>query len=191
MPKPLESKFYYSFLMMIFALALSGPLDSHGAQARNFSEKIKGGQIHYQVPRGWERVRDLYGMPLTLLGPSKKGVRPVLSITTSKAKIKKFDFEDPSHEFDEYQRSRKDWAKRKGARVLSFRRLRQLTWRGFNQVFTAGFSYNYNNRVFNEDSFYALCRGRLVFLKALAPQTLSKKQKYGLDRLIESLRCQN
>jgi hypothetical protein len=39
-----------------------------------------GQKVSFELPTGWEYAKDLYGMPLVILGPWKNQARPALSI---------------------------------------------------------------------------------------------------------------
>ncbi len=167
--------------IMAISLATTAP-----AIAETF--KLEKGLVKVDVPRGWESVEDLYGMPLALLGEEKEGRRPVIFVTPTGVNNITFDSKALAKESKEYESGRRRWLASVGGSPTNFRKYASVQWPGANEVHSFGFDYELNGAKFSENSYYVVCNGALYHIKSLLPSDVAD-QASSVEKSLRSFSC--
>lgn len=152
-------------------------------------QAFPGKKIRLEVPTGWVQSEDLFGVPLTWLGPMTGEYRPVL--TLMEAPQADLDF-DPKHleqaQMD-YRNGRTEWLKKMKGKLVRFEKYH--FWKKDHlEVHTVGFRYVLNGQEFQEQSHYILCGKSLFHLKSLLPTQQEKEFSTPLERSASNFHCE-
>src|SRR5437016_4858810 len=99
-------------------------------------------RVSVELPAHWQAVRDLYGIPLMILGPWDGQDRAVLSVVPTNLKGIRFFAGDASEIEREFKIGREEWLGKYGGHSLQYFGYRSLKWPGFSEVHSVGFSYH-------------------------------------------------
>lgn len=137
-------------------MLLSAPL-----WARTLS--YDGQTFSMDVPTEWKDVKDLYGIPITLLGPSvAPKPRVVIQVIPTKLPHGEMKESDAKKFGEDYAEGRKRWVKEQEGEILelvpgSFEKNRLM----------AGVSYKIHHKRFLERTVYVNCPKKLFHLKLI------------------------
>ena len=149
-------------------------------------------KIHLDVPKGWRIERDLFGMPITVLGPERHGERAVLSVQHTPVFGMHFDHQLLLKTKDQYYSGRHDWlTKFEDVKYLSDLPYRHLAWKNGNDGFEMGFRYHMRGINLEERSVQVNCGQRLYFVKTLTSNKIPAEDTAVLSRLVNQLNCVN
>lgn len=140
-------------IFFIFCLSLQA------ASAKELSwNKIK---FTVDVPDSWREVKDFYGIPVTLLGPSvsPKPRAVVQIIPTDLPPGKMNDVEAVAFGM-KYGEGRKKWIAEQEGELLEL-----LPGKFEHGRLTAGVSYRINQKSYMERTYYVNCKKRMFHLK--------------------------
>jgi len=147
-------------------------------------------KIHLDTPDGWKIERDLYGMPITVLGPMRSGERAVLNIQHSPIYGMEFDHELIKKTKAQYYHGRHEWVEhRDDTKYVSDLPYRHLRWTNGNDGFELGFRYQSRGLTFEEKSSQINCGKRLYFIKTLSSDRTSPADKAVLAKLVNEINC--
>ena len=172
------------FSILIFTIYLCNSLGF--AKERFLFEK---GTISVSVPKGWQTTKDLFGIPLTLLGPELAGGRPVVSFTSTGIKDLKFDQEKLEKKKSEYVSGRENWLKQKEGKSLRYFAYEVEHRNDGIEVHKIGYEYELNAIIFSEHSYYILCEGQLFHGKVLLRKDHIKKYQNLTNEIVRSFSC--
>jgi len=150
---------------------------------------LEKGTFNMDVPEDWQQANDLFGIPLTLLGPMKDGSRPILSVTPTGQTVN-FDTAALKKTEKEYQNGRKEWVKSKGGNVISFEPYKTEKWSGITVAHVVGYRYKISEGEFNEHSFYVVCKDGLYHLKTVIRSDSEKEMNSLLNKTVKSFKCE-
>jgi len=141
------------------------------------------------VPKDWKVVNDLYGIPVTLLGPSvapkPRAVIQVIPTNNSAVKVQASDVE----KFDQqYVEGRKKWLAEQNGTLLEFRKTNFDVRADKTPMLSAGVSYQLNQKHYLEHTHYIGCPGRLYHLKLILNFENLGSLKEG-EKIIRSFAC--
>jgi hypothetical protein len=147
-------------------------------------------KINLEVPTGWKIERDLYGMPLTVLGPERGGERAIINIQHTP--IENFEFDEKLIRATQAQYfiGRQQWLDQSEDTEL----LKKIPYQAFAprknvSGFQIGFQYRMRGEEFEERSIQVSCNGRLYFVKSLYSKKEPKADRETLAKIIQNLNC--
>lgn len=115
------------------------------------------------IPEGWREVKDLYGIPVTLLGPSiTPKPRAVIQIIPTDLPPAKMNETEAVSFGTKYAEGRKNWIKDQDGEIYDI-----LPGKFEKDRLVAGFSYRLNQKSFIERTYYVNCAKRLFHLKII------------------------
>ena len=150
---------------------------------------LEKGLVVINLPAGWQASKNLFGIPLTLLGPSDSGGRPIVSFTPTGINDLKFDQKSLEQNYAEYKSGREAWLNSKSGKSLEYfpyitdKRNDGVEWH------RVGYSYELSEVKFLEYSYYILCGGQLFNAKTLLRQGHEKKYIKDTEEIIRSFEC--
>lgn len=147
--------------MRLTLLAILLLLNFTAASASAKSLFYKDDKFSIDVPKKWREVKDLYGIPVTLLGPSvspkPRAVVQVIPTSLPHGEMKK---EDEKKFGEDYAEGRKRWVKEQGGEILEL-----LPGKYEDNRLMAGVSYKLNQKRYLERTYYVNCPKKLYHLK--------------------------
>ena len=147
-------------------------------------------KILLNTPAGWKIEKDLYGMPLMVLGPERNGERAVLSVQHTPIYGMEFNQTLLLKTKNQYYEGRKKWIDGlDGAKYLSEIPYRQLKWTNGNEGFEMGFRYHARDIDLDEKSIQVNCGNRLFLFKTLTSNKLPASDTAILANFITELDC--
>jgi hypothetical protein len=115
------------------------------------------------VPENWREVKDLYGIPVTLLGPSvSPKPRAVIQIIPTDAPPAPMSEKDAKAFGENYADGRKNWLKDQDAEILEL-----LPGKFSGGKLSAGVSYRLNKKTYLERTYFVNCPKKLFHLKII------------------------
>jgi hypothetical protein len=147
-------------------------------------------KVQFNVPAQWKVVTDLYGMPITLLGPDRGGERAVLSVQHTPTTNYNFDQKELARTQNDYYTGRKQWLEtEEQGKFVSKIPYHQL-YQGTNlDGFEIGFRYQIHGNQFEERSAQVNCGGHLYLLKTLAGEKVTVNDRATLEKLVNQFQC--
>ncbi|MFL5783562.1 MAG: hypothetical protein ACJ76H_03060 [Bacteriovoracaceae bacterium] len=113
------------------------------------------------VPANWREVKDFYGIPVTLLGPSvSPKPRAVVQIIPTDISPEPMSETDAKAFGEKYSEGRKKWVAEQEGELLEL-----LPGKFENGRLVAGVSYKLNQKSYLERTYYVNCKKRLFHLK--------------------------
>jgi hypothetical protein len=176
--------FTFVFLSLI-ACHLSIPAF---AEPKEFQLEGKD-QIRLEVPEKWQTAKDLFGLPLTLLGPEKGGGRPVIYVSSSGKDNVQFDPQALEANQKDYREGREQWLEKHKGFPLEFFPYKNEKWASSVEVHQMGYRYQINGLIFSEMSFFAVCKGRLFHLKWLLRDAHREDYEPVVEKVVRSFDC--
>lgn len=150
---------------------------------------LSQGTISIVVPKGWQSAKDLFGVPLTFLGPESDGGRPIISITPTGLRDYKFDQKSLEKNQDEYKTSRESWLQEKEGKSLKYFPYKVEHRKDGVDLHVIGYSYEFNDIIFSEYSYYIFCGGQLFHSKVLLRRNHENQYQKIIDEMIGSFEC--
>lgn len=144
-------------LYLILSLILL-PLTLHAKSVnwKDVSFKIK-------VPEDWREVKDFYGIPVTLLGPSvSPKPRAVIQIIPTDLPPAKMSESEAKVFGEKYAEGRKKWINDQSGEIYDI-----LPGKFEKDRLIAGVNYRINQKSYLERTYYVNCRKRLFHLKII------------------------
>ena len=181
----------FSVLTVVSTVALS-PTSSFAVTTApaNTWIRYQDYKVHLDPPAAWKIERDLYGMPITVLGPMKNGERAILNIQHSPVYGLEFDHALLKKTKAQYYHGRHEWVDHRGdTKYVSDLPYRHLQWKNGNDGFELGFRYQARGLTFEEKSVQINCGKRLYFIKTLSSSKTSSTDKAVLSKLINEINC--
>ncbi len=163
-------------------------LFSFGAVASFETFTLKTGhKITLNVPEGWEASKDLFGLPLTVLGPFANDSRPVLGIVPTKVTSEKMPEKEFKKYFEDFRKEKEEWVRSNKGELLDFDPTKSVEFKNARGHFI-GAEFKVNSLTFLERSYYLYCKGELYNLK-YSIRNEHKKYLGDLQKMVEDFKC--
>lgn len=160
---------------------------SFSLQARVLELKKDSRSILIPEMEQWKLGKDLFGMPFIYFAPQANGQRSNISFTDTGAEVE-LDIKALASYQADYQKGRKLWTETVGAQALDFLPYEVKVNQNGHKIHQVGFSYNHEDKIYHEKSYYIECRGRIIFAKSLRLKA-NEKHEQDFKKLIDSLDC--
>lgn len=174
-------RFFRYFLIVYFIFTSVG--------FANEKFQLNRGVVSIFVPNDWQSARDLFGVPLTFLGPKMSGARPVVSFTPTGIQDLKFDQKSLEKNQDEYKVGREAWLRSKDGKSLEYYPYQFEHLKSGIDIHKIGYAYELNEIRYSEYSYYILCGGQLFHSKVLFRLEHEKQYQNVVDKMIRSFEC--
>ncbi len=136
------------------------------------------------VPEKWREVKDLYGIPVTLLGPSvSPKPRAVIQVIPTDAPPAKMSDDEAKIFGEKYAEGRKEWIKDQNGEIYDIQ-----AGKFEKDRLIAGVSYRLNQKSYLERTFYVNCKKRLVHLKIILNYE-NRDQLTESESIVRSFEC--
>ncbi|MBL6990894.1 MAG: hypothetical protein ISR65_14005 [Bacteriovoracaceae bacterium] len=182
-------KTYLTLLMFIFSLS---PLFISQTAAKMNGKrafKIGGDNIFLWVPNNWQTAKNLFGLPLSVLGPSKFGGRPIISITPTTITKIQLDPQDLKNDQSKYRQGRQKWLDKMKGKLIKYYPYKRVVWENMTSVDQIGFRYRLSKGEFVEFSYFAICNKELFHIKTLNRVKHEKVYRATIDKILKSISC--
>ncbi len=162
---------------------------SIGLNAReNF--QLDKATISVVVPSDWQAAKNLFGMPLTIVGPMVSSGRPVVSFTPTGIKELKFDPKKLEENYVQYKNGREEWLQTHSGKSIEYYPYTNFKNSNGLEVHKVGYSYEMGEIKFWEFSYYILCKDHLYNAKILLRHSHGEKLLKVAEDLVGSFECQ-
>ena len=150
---------------------------------------VNESNVDFELPTNWISTEDLFGIPLTFLGPEDSDGRAVVLVSPLRVPEWKFTPAMQDQFYTEYQAGRKASAEAEGRVIESFDPLMSETWKSGAQAYCMGYRSGFLNQTFIERSCYVFCHDFLYHIKSLIRG--SQETKYGktVESVTKSFGC--
>lgn len=167
-------------LFFTFSFVASAAIESHVVQ----DKKIK-----IDVPKEWEAVKDLYGLPLVVLGPWANESRPAITWMFTGMTSKIMKKEEFLKVFNDFKSDKEAWVKEHSGKLLKFEPLTEAKYNPGLYGNYIGAEFVINDVHFVERSYYLYCNNE-VFNVKYSIRDEHRKYLKSIDGIIGSLKCE-
>lgn len=140
-------------------------------------------------PENWETIKDLYGIPLTVLGPFANESRPVLSILPTNVKQEQHSPKEFQKIFENFKSEKDEWVAGHKGKLLKYEPLTLVEPRKDLKGHFIGAEYLINKIHFIERSYYLYCKGEVYNLK-YSIRDEHRKYIKELQKMIGDFKCE-
>jgi hypothetical protein len=151
-------------------------------------EMAKNKKITLDLNDDWEFVKDLFGVPLTVLGPWENESRPVILYTPTGVNSDKFPEEEFQKIFLDFRKEKEAWVKSLSGKLVSFEPMTTIKFKNAHGHYI-GAEFIIDDITFSERSFYLFCKKELYSIK-WSLRDEHKKYLPELQRIVESFQCE-
>lgn len=163
---------------------------SFGAFAKVESFTLTSGKkVSVNVPENWETAKDLFGIPLAVLGPWANESRPVLSILPTKVNSSKMPEAEFKKFFADFKKEKDEWVKSHNGQLLSYEPTTNVDFRKDLKGHFIGAEFKINDVHFIERSYYLYCKDELYNLK-YSIRDEHRKYVKDLQKMVEEFKCE-
>lgn len=165
-------------------------LMNYTAFAKTESFELEGKKkVTVTYPEGWETIRELYGIPLAILGPFANESRPVLSILPTSVKEEKHSAKDFQKLFEDFKAEKEKWIESHKGKLIKYEPLTVVNPRKDLSGHYIGAEFMINYVHFIERSYYLYCKGEVYNLK-YSIRNEHKKYVKDLQKMIGDFKCE-
>ncbi len=172
--------------MKIF-VALLIAASSFAASAASFD--LSGKKVSVEVPKNWEAVKDLFGIPLAILGPWANESRPVLSVLPTGVTTEQMPEENFKKLFDDFKKEKDEWVKSHKGELLSYEPKTEVVLQSDLKGHYIGAEFKINAVHFIERSYYLYCKKNLYNLK-YSIRDEHRKYLKDLQKMVQEFKCE-
>lgn len=140
------------------------------------------------VPEGWREVKDLYGIPVTLLGPVKNQTRPVVQVIPTPLHAVEIKADNAKGFGEKYAEGRRKWLMAQNGKLIELLPGRFETLKDGSKMLSTGVSYQMNQKAFIERTFYVSCPKNIFHLKIVQNFELVNQLQES-ETIVRSFRC--
>jgi hypothetical protein len=172
-------------MMILLLILLSN--SAWGKTEHHVLDKTKHIQVY--VPHGWESVKDLYGVPLTILGPWANESRPVIMFVFTNLKKSTLSKNDFQNLFENFNEQKEKWVKSHKGQLIKYEPKKVVVFRKDFEGHYIGAEFKINDIHFVERSYYLYCKDEIYNLK-YSIRDEHRVHLSSLHRIIEEFRCE-
>jgi hypothetical protein len=188
----MKTKTHFSgwWVTLTFAVMTAGAATALAkSNLREF--KVEGATVKMDIPKDWQSAENLFGMPLTILGPhSEKDGRPVIGVVPTGIKDVMVDAKTSVEAEAHYRLGREAYLKNSDGKALSFDPVKVEQIAGAEDAISMGYTYQLFEKKFSEKSYYITCDKQLFHVKTLVGAgSQEKKFKSVLENAVKSFAC--
>lgn len=171
-------------------LLLLASLLCFGAYAKEEKFTLTSGKkVTVDVPQNWETAKDLFGIPLAILGPWANESRPVLSVLPTNVKSSKMPEAEFKKLFTDFKKEKDEWVKSHKGELLSYEPTTNVEFRKDLKGHFIGAEFKINGVHFIERSYYLYCKDELFNLK-YSIRDEHRKYLKDLQKMVEAFKCE-
>ena len=165
-------------------------LFSYGAFAKVQTFTLEGGKkVSVNVKEDWEAAQDLFGIPLTVLGPWANESRPVVTILPTELTQKDISEAEFKKHFENFKKEKDEWVQSHSGELLSYEPATSVEFRKDLLGHFIGAEFKINNIHFIERSYYLYCKGEVFNLK-YSMRDEHRKYIQDLQKVVEEFKCE-
>ncbi len=149
----------------------------------------KGQKFNLEIPKNWLVNKDLFGLPVAIVGPKVGTSRIVIGVIPTN---KSFDFLNKAElrrSVNKYYEGRRRWVKKYKGKVEKLYSLATLKDQAGNNIYKIGYRYSVTGTIHEEYTYYFNCRGKLFNLKSLRNLKNFPNFDKQIDDTIRSFQC--
>jgi len=196
-------------LVLVFSagfIAQKGTASPVVKKSGRLSFELHTAKVSVEAPEGWEAVKDLYNLPLSVLSPDHESEDPgqvedfqarrsMVAIIPTGAKDVILPVDGMKHDENAYYANRKADLEQDGAVVLStmpyhYESFTKTAVPGMpRDLHTLGIRYRVGEKVFMEYSNYVICDFQIYLLKAIVHAEDQKEDELKLNQVVRSFQC--
>jgi hypothetical protein len=158
------------------------------AKVETFNLSV-GNKVTLNVPEKWETAKDLFGIPLAVLGPWANESRPVLSIVPTGVKASIMPQKDFQNLFNNFKKEKEEWVRSHKGELLGYEPTKSAELRKDLKGHFIGAEFKINNVHFIERSYYLYCKDELFNLK-YSIRDEHRKYIKDLQKMVEEFKCE-
>lgn len=168
-------------VLLIFFVSVS-------AQAIVETHVIQEKKISIEVPKEWETVKDLYGLPLVALGPEEDETRPAIAFSFTGMTKKIMKVENFQKLFTDFRKEKEAWVRNHKGKLLKFEDMTPVKMTGDIHGHFIGAEFLVEDTHFIERSYYLYCKDEVYHVKWSIRDEHRKHMK-DIDLITRSFSC--
>jgi len=172
---------------MLFGVLLMISFSS-GAMALVENHVIQEKKVQIEVPKEWETVKDLYGLPLVALGPEEDETRPAIAFTFTGMTKKIMKEESFQKLFIDFRKEKDNWVRKHKGQLLKFEEMTPVKMTSDVHGHFIGAEFIVEDTHFVERSYYLYCKDEVYHVK-WSMRDEHRKHMKDLDVITRSFSC--
>lgn len=172
-------------MKLLFLLLLS--FNSFAFSKSERHDLHEGKFVTIIFPDGWETVKGLFGIPLTLLGPWENESRPAMSFLYTGMAEKNFPKSEFQKLFTDFKAEKEAWVKKHKGELVLYEPMTPVKFANAEGHFI-GAEFKIDDVHFIERSYYLTCEGEVYNLK-YSIRDEHRKHLKNLADAVETFRC--
>lgn len=187
----LRGNWVFSF---VIGVCLVTPLVWVGSAASDSGSKrrayhLNHANIQVDVPAGWQDAEYLLNAPLTLLGPPRNGIRPVINFLPTGLKSRASDADAFRADQSSWRSGREAFLKEKGATLQEFYPYREESWSAGVRAHILGYRYQLGEAVIVSRTYYVECKEHYFLVKSVIRAVDESEFEPVVERAMRTFGC--
>jgi hypothetical protein len=166
-------------LMFVLCSAANAAVETHVIQEK---------KIQIDVPKEWETVKDLYGLPLVALGPEEDETRPAIAFSFTGMTKKIMKVESFQKLFTDFRKEKETWVQKHKGKLIKFEEMTPVKTTGDIHGHYIGAEFLVEDTHFVERSYYLYCKDEVYHVK-WSMRDEHRKHMKDIDQITRSFSC--
>ena len=159
--------------------------------AKQQTVELRKGKVSFSLPgENWNYYKDMLGLPLVIVGPSKSSQRVTISVTATGVNKIKLNPEKLKTEQDTWFSGRKRFVDKFNGKILKKYDYQKRSTKNLDLVHRIGYRYQVEDKIFESYSYYYNCKDQLYHVKSLGEVKLFPEMAKTSDNFLNTLGCQ-
>ncbi len=160
------------------------------AFAKKQTVELRNGVVSFDLPNSdWSYYKDMLGLPLVFVGPSKDNQRITISVTATGIEKMNLDPEKLETDQNRWFFGRKKFVEKFKGRITKKYDYKKLKTKNLSLVHRIGYQYQVEDRIFESFSYYYNCKNQLYHVKSLGEVQLFPSMAKTSDQFLNTLGC--
>lgn len=175
-------------LMMLCVVALTLPEGRSASQEATWV-KLRKAEVGFHLPDKWNHYKDMLGLPLVFVSPSKEKQRITVSVTPTGLKDIPMNPKALKDQQNGWFSGRRKFVSKFKGKITGTYPYSLEKWKHLPEVHAIGYKYMVGEKQFVSHSFYFYCKEQLFHMKSLYEQNIYAKGIDTVEKIGNSIRC--
>lgn len=152
--------------------------------------ELPNGAVTFELPnKDWNYYKNMLGLSLVLVGPSKDNQRMSISVTATGVEDLKLNTEKLNSDQNRWFLGRKRFVEKLSGVITKKFEYKKISTANLPVIHKIGYQYQVENRVFESYSYYYNCNKQLYHVKSLGEVQLFPEFSKTSDHFLNTLDC--
>jgi hypothetical protein len=152
--------------------------------------ELRNGTVSFELPnKEWNYYRDMFGLPLVFVGPSRDNQRITISVTATGIEDLMLNPDKLESDQNRWFLGRKRFVEKLNGVITKKFEYKKISSANLPVIHKIGYQYQVENRVFESYSYFYNCNKQLYHVKSLGEIQLFPDFSKTSDHFLNSLGC--